>query len=73
LSTGFGGGPLLEEFRASAPAESDFTGDIGGLLSDLMFENVVVERTTLLMIARSRSYELADRLGGLADQVAGGS
>lgn len=70
LATGFGGeGPLYEEFRASAPSESDFPSNVRGLLSDLTFENVVVERTTLLMFGRSSSEELARRLEDLASQL----
>jgi hypothetical protein len=62
MEAGMGNADLRAEFRAAVPARSRFSADVGGLLRDLAFENAVVERTSLLMIARSRSAILADEL-----------
>ena len=56
---GFGGAPELRtEFR-EAVGPSRFQGDVAALLQDLEFENVVLLRLTLSMIAREESAELA--------------
>jgi len=59
IESGFGGSALQQEFRDAVPDNSRFSADLRGLLRDLAFENAVVERTALLMIARNRSSRLA--------------
>lgn len=66
IESGFGDGELREEFSAAVPEQSRFSTDLRGLLRDLTFENAVVERTTLLMIARDRSRSLAAELRAYA-------
>lgn len=63
IASGFGGsGALYEEFRSAVPPQSRFSADLRGLLRDLTFENAVVERTTLLMIARNWSATMTEQL-----------
>jgi hypothetical protein len=71
IESGFGDGPLREEFSAAVPDQSRFSTDLRGLLRDLTFENAVVERTTLLMIARDRSGSLAAGLRAYAADLEG--
>lgn len=66
VAGGFGGqGPLWEEFVGAVPMRSRFEPDMAALLGDLMFENVVVGRTTLLQLAREAAVagiEVIDRV-----------
>jgi len=66
------GGPLGDAFVSALPARSRFVPDVEGLLGDIVFENAVVERTTLLQLAgqaalvgASRTRDLLGRLHAL--------
>jgi hypothetical protein len=62
-------GPRYEEFRASVPERSRFPVDLTGLLGDLVFENAVVERTTVSMIVSESSRLLSEDLRALAAEL----
>lgn len=63
LANGFSGSPELRaQFRA-AVEPSRFDGDVAALLRDLEFENMVLLRLTVSMIARERTRDLAQTAG----------
>lgn len=70
IESGFGGMPeLWAEFRDGVPDASRFDADIEGLLGDLVFENAVVNRTTMSMILRRVSAALEVELQELSGEL----
>jgi len=67
LVNGFAGLPELRAEFDSLVAPSRFEGDFDSLLTDMQFENIVLQRMTVSMIARDFALELADEADRITD------
>ena len=70
VQAGFSNFPELRtELLTAVPDGSHFDADVSGLLADMVFENAVVNRTTLAMIIRRASEALAGELQELSGEL----
>jgi len=77
LVNGFATSPRLREEFETLVEPSRFEMDFGPLLRSMRFENTIVDRMTVSMIARQETYDLADEaeriLGLLEESLGAGS